>query len=64
MKQLNLAVMLDLNILENEPARIDPTFISFTNASRRNCPIPDYAKIVGIGRHLETAAYFLGNPLL
>eukprot|EP00434_Breviolum_minutum_P001177 symbB.v1.2.001029.t1/scaffold52.1/size380577/19 len=30
-KQLNLAVMLDLNILENEPARIDPTFISFTN---------------------------------
>ena len=30
-KQLNLAAMLDLNIHENEPAWIDPSFISLSN---------------------------------
>ena len=62
-KQLNLAAMLDLNIHENEPAWIDPSFISLSNASR----CKNQSRIIRYSRHggaLGNSGIFLGNPLL
>ena len=58
-KQLSLTAMLDLNFIENEPARIDLRFIGLPKASR----CKNQAQIIrcsSIGAHWETADFFKG----